>query len=140
MGENEVFYKTEMSFYGKENETEIMQLINRQAEQLKNTKLLHEELLEDRKERKKNKNFQIKINRERKVKDKVIRNQEAAHKVAIEIKEVLRENQEKTERLILITKERHLGQRKNLAMMQDRKMTDQKLLMEIKCQDLSRGI
>jgi len=137
LGENELFFKGDEAFFTSQNETEVNQLLARQAEELRALKNLQEQLIKDRCERKEAKRFQRELQRESKLKDSIIHDQDAAHKTAKEVKTILSEHLQRIEQLVSHTEEKHKKQLAQLSDSQDRKISDQRILMELQCRNLA---
>lgn len=131
LAEKEVFFKAEESFFAQQDKQEISQTLARQAEQVRRLKMIQESHAKDRIERKQAKNFQRNLFRERKEKDGKIHAQELAHKVAAENKQMLKEQHERIQQLVEYTSEKHQKERRQLSASQDRKINDQKRLLDI---------
>jgi hypothetical protein len=131
LAEMEVFFKAEESFFAQQDKQEISQTLARQAEQVRRLKTIQDSHAKDRTERKHAKNFQRNLFRERKEKDVKIHAQELAHKVAAENKQMLKEQHDRVQQLVEYTSEKHQKERKQLYESQDRKINDQKRLLDI---------
>jgi hypothetical protein len=129
--------KAEDAFFSEEDELEIVQALTRQAEELKCIKSLHESLLKDRGSRKQSKRLQREMQREIKQLHLKIHNQEQAQRTADEVKKMLQAHHERIERLITHTEDRHLKQTKQMTAAQERKISDQRVLMELQCRHLN---
>lgn len=137
LGENELFFIADESFYGRQNKAEMAQLKQRQEEEMKLLKEVQSQLLKDRASRKEAKQYQKVLSRSAKQKDSVIYDQEAAHKKATEVKTILSDHLQRVEQLIHHTDEKHKKQMTNLAESQERKISDQKILMDLSVKNLS---
>jgi hypothetical protein len=136
LGENEVFYKGDESFFRKQDMTEVSQVKARQDEEVAAMKALSEQLLKDRTSRKDAKQYQKNLSRDAKQKDSIIQDQEAAHKKAKEVKTVLSEHLQRVDQLIQHTEEKHKKQLQLLVSSQERKIADQRILMDLSIKNL----
>jgi len=138
LGENELFWKGDEAFFMQAYEAEVSQLMARQGKELKVLKNLQEQLLKDRSARKQAKRFQREIQRQSKLKDSIIHDQESAHKTAKEVKTILTGHLSKIEQLVAHIEEKHKTQIHQLAKSQDRKIADQRDLMVLQCKNLTQ--
>lgn len=116
--------------------TEVAQVKARQEEEVSAMKGLSDRLLKDRASRKGAKQYQKNMSRDSKQKDSIIQDQEAAHKKAKEVKTVLSEHLQRVDQLIQHTEEKHKKQLQLLVNSQERKIADQRILMDLSIKNL----
>ncbi|KAJ3215567.1 hypothetical protein HK099_006301 [Clydaea vesicula] len=137
LGENQIFFKAEKAFHHRQSELELLLLQNRQNEEYNELRNFHEQLLQDRRTRKESKKFQRDLNRDVKLKDVKIHDQEAAHKTAKEVKTMLSEHHARIEELICHIEERHSKQLNQLSISQERRVIDQRIMIDLECRNVS---
>jgi len=137
IGENEIFFKNEESFYIAQDEQEVNALKNRHAIELRALKTLQDLKVQDMQKRGTQKKFQREQQREIKNLFEKTHNQETAYRKIDEVKQALFEHRERNERLVEHMEERHQRQIKQFTAAEERKVMDQRILMELQVRHLS---
>lgn len=138
--ENEVFKKEEEAFFQRQDEYEITELQKQQADELLRMTQNHHSMILERKHRKKTKALLSETQKEAKSREVKIRQQEHAQRLDNQVKEVLSQHRECFDALVQHIEARHERQRAQLVASQDRKMRDQRALLEIETRSLEPGI
>lgn len=128
----------ERTFFERQNVIEMKNLLDRQAREIEALNEFHKADSKGAEQRRLSKANQLSENRETKLLDLKISNQEKAHKTIMESDEMLKEHQ--TKRMVPLTnqmEDRHEKERTKLESAQKRKMEDQKTLHHIKSLHLS---
>ncbi|KAJ3372302.1 Retinal guanylyl cyclase 2 [Allomyces arbusculus] len=134
--ENEVFRKEEEAFFARQDEIELNQLQQRQANEVARTCEAFTSMLTERHGRKHTKRLQKQMSKEAKARDAKIRMQETGKHMAREVTEMLAQHRHRFEALVMHLEARHARQRHQLVVAQERKIRDQRALLEIE----SRGL
>lgn len=119
------------------DEIEVNNLKNRHAKELRALKTLQDVKVQDAVKRATQKKFQREQQREIKNLFEKTHNQETAYRKTDETKQALMEHRERCERLVEHMEERHLKQIKQFGAAEDRKIQDQRILMELQVRHLN---
>ncbi|KAJ3221556.1 hypothetical protein HK099_003401 [Clydaea vesicula] len=137
VGENELFHKNEEAFFILQDERELANLKARQSEEIKALKTMQETGTADMTKRKATKKFLRQQSRETKALYNRTHEQEAACKQTQDEKQTLCDDREKSARLVEHMEERHLKQIKQFNAAEERKISDQRILVELKIRHLT---
>ncbi|KNE65193.1 PAS domain S-box protein [Allomyces macrogynus ATCC 38327] len=138
--ENEVFRKEEEAFFARQDEIEMNQLLQRQAYELARSDDAFESMLSERKVRKHTKKLQKQMSKEAKARDVKIRQQDTGKHMAREVRVMLAQHRQRFESLMAHMEARHVRQRQQLEFAQERKIRDQKALLEIETRGLREDL
>ena len=132
-----MFQRNEEAFFANLDEIEIGEVKKKQELEVKNLKLRQEQSLKDFNNRKNAKKFQR--SQQRELKDLYINTQFRADlfKKTEEIKVALRQIREKSVKVLGHIEERHLKQVKQFNQAEERGFADQKVLIELECENLT---
>lgn len=132
-----MFQRNEDAFFSNLDEIEVAELKKRHELEVKNLKSRQEQSLKDFNNRKIAKKFQR--SQQRELKDLYINTQFRADlfKKTEEIKVTLRHMREKNAKIVGHIEERHIKQVKQFNQAEERGFADQKVLIELECQNLS---
>ena len=137
VGENEVFQRSENAFFANLDEIEIAETKKQQELEIKNLKARQEQSLKDFNNRRNAKKFQRSQQRELKELYRNTQFRADLFKKTEEIKVQLRLLREKSAKVIGHIEERHLKQVKQFNQAEERGFNDQKVLVELECQNLT---
>ncbi|KAI9148504.1 hypothetical protein H9P43_010198 [Blastocladiella emersonii ATCC 22665] len=134
--ENEVFRKEEEAFFMRQDEIEINQLLKRQADELQRAEDVYQAMLEERKTRKHTKKLQATIHKEAKARHSKMCYQDEAKHMAMQLRNTLAQHRKRFEFLIIHIEAKHERQRGQLEESQERKIREQRALLEIETRGL----
>jgi len=136
-GENEIFFKNEDNFFIAQDEQEITALKTRQQKDIRSLRALQEQQVQDANKRAVLKRYQRELQREIKNLFDKTHNQETAYRKTDEVKLTLLEHRERNEKHVEHIEERHQRQIKQFTAAEERKVMDQRILMELQVRHLS---
>ncbi|KAJ3225330.1 hypothetical protein HK099_006975 [Clydaea vesicula] len=136
-GENEIFHKNEEAFFLAQDERELLNLKARQNEEIRALKVIQEQAIGDVNKRKAAKKFLRQQQREMKSLYNKTHEQEAACKKTEEAKQRLCEHRERCAKMADHIEEKHLKQIKQFNAAEERKINDQKILVELRVRHLT---
>lgn len=105
----------------------------RQAQEIELLKSKQTRLLQDRKARRKTKQFQRGLTKEDKTKDLKLRDQEESNEAVQCIQEMVRQTDLRLQAYLKHTESRHEKQNKQLGSLQDRRAMDRRILVDLEC-------
>ncbi|KAI9183886.1 hypothetical protein H9P43_002938 [Blastocladiella emersonii ATCC 22665] len=138
--ENEVFRKEEEAFFIRQDEIEVNQLLKRQADELQRAEDVYQAMLEERKMRKHTKKLQATIHKEAKARDTKMCYQDEAKHMAMQLRNTLAQHRKRFEFLIIHIDSKHDRQRVQLEESQERKIREQRALLEIETRGLNEDV
>ncbi|KAI9159537.1 hypothetical protein H9P43_008877 [Blastocladiella emersonii ATCC 22665] len=138
--EGEIFRQEEEIFFVRQDEIELDQMQKRQTDELKRADDVYQAMLDERKTRKHTKKLQSQIHKEAKARHLKMTYQDEAKHMALQLRNTLAQHRKRFEFLITHIEAKHDRQRAQLRAAQDRKLNEQRALLEIETKGLTEEV